>query len=411
LPNTPQPPLHDIAQVINWVMDEGLEGTGFEQLLEQLCLRLVQAGVPLLRANFSMRAHHPEIGAFAYRWKRKDGIIHEQYQRSDNNATLLDDWLKSPLYHLTNSNDPELRHRIIPSEKPYKYPLFNELEQQGGTDYFANRLVFSDQSTRQPGNENAPAMGLLISWTSDGPDGFSDEDLQSLRDVTKPLGLALKSNSNYNMANDLLSAYLGEDAGGRVMSGDYARGSLENIEAVILYFDLQSFTKLSEALDGEDLIELLNDYFGIVVPIIEARGGNVLKFMGDGILAIFAKDKVPAAELTAIRTICDLRDAVAEINKRREKAGLTHTGFSIAVHAGEVLYGNIGSGKRLDFTVIGPAVNTTARFMSMCSNVDQTVIVGSNVAKPVMALRDDLVSLGQYRLRGVADRQELFTLD
>jgi adenylate cyclase len=213
------------------------------------------------------------------------------------------------------------------------------------------------------------------------------------------------------MATDLLSAYLGADAGGRVMSGDYARGSLENIEAVILYFDLQSFTKLSEALDGPDLIELLNDYFGIVVPIIEARGGNVLKFMGDGILAIFSKDKIHGAEINAIKTICDLRTAVAEINTRRQAEGLTHTGFSIAVHAGDVLYGNIGSSSRLDFTVIGPAVNTTARLLSMCSLVDQTVIVGANVARPVMALRDDLVSLGQYRLRGVADRQELFTLD
>lgn len=405
-------PTHDetMTGIVTWILDEGLNGTGFELLLEQLCLRLVNAGVPLMRANFTMRAHHPEIGAFAYRWKRKDGIIHEEYQRAHSDD-VHDDWRASPLYHLINGNDNELRCKIAPSEKPYRYPILNDLEEQGGTDYFATRVEFSDQSTSLHGGDAPSPMGLLTSWACDGVGGFSDRNLADIRAVTKPLGLALKSNSNYNMAADLLSAYLGADAGGRVMSGDYSRGSRENIEAVILYFDLQNFTKLSEALNGEDLIELLNDYFGTVVPIIESRGGNVLKFMGDGILAIFAKDKIPAAELTAIRTICDLRDAVIEVNTRRQAGGLTQTGFSIAVHSGDVLYGNIGSSSRLDFTVIGPAVNTTARLMGMCSLVDQTVIVSSNVAHPVMGLRDDLVSLGQYRLRGVADRQELFTLD
>jgi adenylate cyclase len=399
-----------MAELVTWVMDEGLNGTGFEHLLETLCLRLVSAGVPLMRANFTMRAHHPEIGAFFYRWNREVGITHEKFQRTDS-TDVHDDWRASPLFHLINGNDHELRCKITPSERPYKFPILYDLEEQGGTDYFATRVEFSDQATSFHGDGERSPMGLLVSWACDGSDGFSERDLADIRAVTKPLGLALKSNSNYNMATDLLSAYLGSDAGGRVMSGDYARGSLESIEAVILYFDLQSFTKLSEALDGADLIGLLNDYFGAIVPIIEGRGGNVLKFMGDGILAIFAKDKIPAAELTAIRTICDIREEVDKINIKRQADSLTHTGFSIAVHAGDVLYGNIGSSSRLDFTVIGPAVNTAARLMGMCSLVDQNVIIGANVARPVMALRDDLVSLGKYRLRGVAERQELFTLD
>lgn len=405
-------PTHDetMTALVTWVLDAGLNGTAFEQLLENLCLGLVNAGVPLMRVNFTMRAHHPEIGAFFYRWKREDGITHEKFQRTNSND-VHEDWRASPLYHLINGNDHELRCKITASEKPYKFPILYDLEDQGGTDYFATRVEFPDQSASNQGDGVQSPMGLLVSWASDGPDGFSDIDLADIRAVTKPLALTLKSNSNYNMATDLLSAYLGADAGGRVMSGDYARGSLENIEAVILYFDLQSFTKLSEALDGSDLIDLLNDYFGSVVPIIEARGGNVLKFMGDGILAIFAKDKIPAAELTAIRTICDISKEVDVINTRRQADGLAHTGFSIAVHSGDVLYGNIGSSSRLDFTVIGPAVNTAARLMGMCSLVDQTVIVAANVARPIIALRDDLVSLGQYRLRGVADRQELFTLD
>lgn len=397
-----------IQTLVDWILQEGLDGTPFEPLIEHLCESLVAAGIPLLRGNFSMRAHHPEVGAFAYRWKRKTGIVHETYERSTTAGT---GWEQSPLYKLVHGNDAELRHRLTQAEEPFPFPMFYELKDMGATDYFANQLTFADQSTRIPGDQISTTVGLLASWTSDGPDGFSDADLEDLRRILPPLGLALKSNANHKMASDLLSAYLGADAGGRVLSGDIGRGSLQTIEAVILYFDLQSFTKLSEALDGPEIIEMLNDYFGSVVPIIETRGGNVLKFMGDGLLAIFEKDKVPATELTAIKTIIDLQEAVKEINDRRAKEALTCTGFSIAVHAGEVLYGNIGSSARLDFTVIGPAVNTAARLMGMCSLVDQTVIVAANVARPVMSLRDDLVSLGQYRLRGVADRQELFTLD
>lgn len=397
-----------IRDVGDWILRQGLNGTHFETLIDTLCKRLVSAGLPLLRGNFSMRAHHPEIGAFAYRWKRKTGILHEEYVRD---TTVVTGWDQSPLKALVESNGHELRHRLTPDQEPFDYPMFYDLKEQGATDYFATQLLFADESTWLPTSANRVQMGLLASWTSDHADGFSEEDLDDIRYLLPLLGLALKSNSNYKMADDLLAAYLGGDAGKRVLSGDIGRGSLQNIQAVILYFDLQGFTKLSEALPGEDVIELLNDYFGHVVPIIESQGGNVLKFMGDGLLAIFDKKGVTGAELASIKTIREIEQAFVEINARRSAEGLFCTGFTAAAHAGDVLYGNIGSATRLDFTVIGPSVNTTARISAMTAMVDQTIVIGSNVAKPLLELRDDLVSLGQYRLRGVAERQELFTLD
>ena len=398
-----------IDEIIDWVLQQGLYGTHFEPLLVEMCERLVNAGVPLWRVNFSMRTLHPEIGAFAYRWKRVGGILREDYER----ATVIDPqngWAQSPLKALMESDSFELRHRLTDDDKPFLYPMFDELTEQGATDYFATQVIFDPDITAQTDGE-IPAGGMMISWTADGPNGFSDADLAAIRRLLPAIAMALKSNGMEQMADDLLAAYLGEDAAKRVMSGSIARGSVDTIEAVILYFDLSGFTKLSEALPGPEIIELLNVYFGAVVPLIESRGGNVLKFMGDGMLAIFARDAVPDTEATAVDAICAIRDAVDEISKTRAGDGMAHTGCTMSAHAGTVLYGNIGAPSRLDFTVIGPAVNTAARINAMSAHVDQPIVIGANVARPLLDSRSDLVSLGTYRLRGVTERQELFTLD
>ncbi len=395
-----------LEDLTNWLVQEGLDGTPFDTLIDQLCARLVAGGMPLLRSNISMRAQHPEVGAFAYRWKRKTGMIHEEYVRD---PSIVTGWDASPLKFLIDQGMPEMRCKI-PAKPPFQFPMFAELAAQGATDYFAMQLPFQERKDHPDYGVGDWNTGVLLSWSADGP-GFSDGDLDVLRGVLRPLGLALKSNSNHKMAEDLLAAYLGADAGGRVMSGEFTRGSLQKIEAVIFYFDLSGFTKLSEALDGEAVIELLNAYYGAAVPIIEARGGNVLKFMGDGLLAIFAKGDGRNAEENAVETIREIETGFEALDVSRAEAGLTTTGFTVALHAGEVLYGNIGSASRLDFTVIGPAVNTTARFSGMTANVDQRIVIGADVARPLLNQRTDLVSLGQYRLRGVSDRQELFTLD
>lgn len=398
-----------IGEIIDWVLQQGLYGTHFETLLVQMCEKLVAAGVPLWRVNFSMRTLHPEIGAFAYRWKRELGIEHETFDRAVA-YSVNHDWAVSPLKALMESDQLELRHKLTADQRPFPFPMFDDLLAQGATDYFATQAVFEPEHL-EFSIEEARSGGMVISWTSDGPDGFSDADLDAIRRLMPAVALALKSNGMEQMADDLLAAYLGADAARRVMSGSISRGSVDTIEAVIVYFDLSGFTKLSEALPGPEIIDLLNAYFGAVVPLIEDRGGNVLKFMGDGMLAIFARDSVPNTEATAIDAICAIRDSVADTSKTRAENGLAQAGCTISAHAGTVLYGNIGASSRLDFTVIGPAVNTAARINAMSAHVDQQIVIGSNVARPLLGERSDLVSLGQYRLRGVRDRQELFTLD
>lgn len=396
------------ASICSWLLEQGLAGTPFDTLLETLCQKLVDAGIPLYRSNVSMRAMHPEVGAFAYRWKRTTGMQHEEYVRD---TTVFTGWEHSPLKYLIESPDIEDLHMgLTDADRPFRFPMFEEIAAQGATDYFAQKLAFTNITAEELADPTIIPFGLLLSWSADGP-GFSDADVAVLRQILPSLGLALKSNSNYQTADDLLSTYLGKDAARRVMSGDIIRGSTQGIDAVILMFDLSGFTKLSETLPGKDVVALLNSYYAMVVETIEARGGNVLKFMGDGLLAVFTDEAEDKAGAAAIETVKALRAGMDAINQDREAENLVTTGCTIAVHAGQVHYGNIGGTSRLDFTVIGSAVNTTARLSGMCSHVDQPVVISDRVARPHLKNCPDLVSLGIYRMRGVKDRVELFTLD
>ena len=388
-----------------WIMEKGVQGVGFDELLEGLSRQLLDAGIPVLRVNTAYRALHPVFGAVSHRWHKHRGTEREIFTRS---ATPSEMWLKSPIYHMLDQNVLEFRADPTDPATQDRFPVLGDFHKEGATDYFVLSKVFGPNPERSVEN---PGEGLTISVTSDAPGGFSDQDITDLKGLLPVIAISLHAGSNRQMTVDLLSVYLGEDASLRVMSGEIDRGSTEEIGAVVLLYDLSGFTKLSETLDGPDIIEMLNSYFGMVVREVEQAGGNVLKFMGDGMLAVFAHDPEAEAGRIALDSIQAIRRGMQTLNAERAAAGLTTTGCTMALHAGDVLYGNIGGETRLDFTVIGPAVNTTARIAGMCDPLDQRVVVSDRVARPWVDKRADLVSLGAYRLRGVTERVELYTLD
>ena len=206
-----------------------------------------------------------------------------------------------------------------------------------------------------------------------------------------------------------METYLGRDAGRRVLSGRIMRGFADRIDAVIWFSDLRGFTRITDSAP-EQVIPLLNDYADVIVSAIHAQGGDVLKLIGDGILAIFAAADRANACAAALTAATATRSEVVALNIRRARDGLQVTDMYVGLHVGEVFYGNIGSTERLDFTVVGPAVNETSRIAAMCRSVDQPVLVSEAFAN-VDGMRGRLVSVGRYALRGVAQPQELFTLD
>jgi adenylate cyclase len=211
------------------------------------------------------------------------------------------------------------------------------------------------------------------------------------------------------MAGTLAATYLGRDAGQRVMSGRIVRGVAERISAVLWSSDLHGYTHISDNSPPEQIIPLLNDYAEIVISAVHQHGGDVLKLIGDGTLAIFTAEDRREACVAALAAAAQVRRDAARLKTDRAGAGLATTSVYLALHIGEVFYGNIGSQDRLDFTVIGPAVNEVSRILAMSRSVEQDLLLSESFADALgPEMRRRLVSVGRYALRGVGRPQELF---
>ncbi len=395
-----------IAELSLWLTRQGLAGTSQEDLLRNYCHRLTEVGVPLMRLHVAQRALHPKFGGIGFNWTRDDGISQEMYEHQE---TPVDAWLQSPFYAMMADGGWEFSSTFNDADKS-RFPLLADLAGMGATEYFASALLFTSASFN-PVDPDDPGEGMLISWTTDRECGFCPQDKALLSAILPSLGLALKSSANRQMATDLMQVYLGRDAGKRVLSGEIQRGSSRAIDAVICLFDLKGFTSLAEQLPGTELIDMLNDYFGIAVGVIQGHGGNILKFMGDGILTMFDLGTIEEDAKAALNASSELQAKIRERNLERAAEGLPVADFTLALHAGEILYGNIGSENRLDFTVIGPTVNLTARISGMHASVGQSIIVSEHVRKAANgSTGHDLVSVGRYMLRGVSEPVELFTI-
>ena len=395
------------SEITDWLLQQGLDSLSQHELLEGYCLKLLGFGMPLMRLHVAQQAVHPLYGGIGFDWYRDAGASQQRY----DHEPAPQRWMQSPLYFMLDTHTFELRKNLTNLEEDCPFPLLVELKEGGGTDYLAVALLFEKWDIQeQQVDPLAPPEGALLSWTSDAANGFSEDDIVTIKQSLPALGLALKSAASQQVAKDLLGVYLGEDAGNRVLSGEIERGSLQQMNAVICYFDLTGFTSLSEETPGPALIEMLNDYFGVVVSLIESNGGNVLKFMGDGVLAIFGQDDLQVATQSALKSATEIRNRVRKNNIARKAEGLPFTDFTLALHLGEVFYGNIGSETRLDFTVIGPAVNLTARISGMHKSVGRRIIVSDAVVQASKSNDHDLVSLGRYMLRGVSKPLELFTI-
>ena len=383
-----------ITAICKWVTDTALTSASPEALVAGLCHRLNEAGVAVFRANIAIRPIHPVHGALAYRWQRGKGAEFEVF----NHATIEKAWVNSPYFYMHQNKLVELHQSLQGPEASMQFALFETLRDQGGTDYFGASISFEPGTMAASFDADAPRNVIRCSWVSDAPTGFTPSDLGALRQVMSPLALALAAKTAQRIAHDLMGIYLGADAGERVLSGEIGLGTVTSMRTAILYIDLTGFTGLSETLPGEEIIAMLNDYFAAVVPVIDRYGGQVLKFMGDGMLAIFSELGDGASRVNALDAVAEIETVVDQVNEGRKAAGQPVTNFTAALHAGQVLYGNIGAPERLDFTVIGPAVNTAARMLEMCKALDRRVLVSELVATTALPERPRLLSLGQYGL-------------
>ena len=397
----------DTDRLVAWLVRRGLEGTTEPELLRLFCEKCGAAGLPINRGLMFMDTLHPVHEGRIFRWRNDGGEDANpvlDYGPS-NQGEVAAAWQRSPFFHLVQTGGEEMRRRIGFGE-PADYLIIQEMKDAGHTDYVLFVHPFTAEGT-------IGEMDCFYSaWSTRHPEGFSEANIAALRRLAPALGLAAKSASLARIAATLADVYLGHDAGRMVMEGRIQRGIADRIEAVLWFSDLRSFTAITDTARPVEIIPLLNDYADAVITSIQQAGGDVLKLIGDGTLAIFRADDRGTACTNALRAEAEMRRRVSELNERRKAEERPTTSVYVGLHVGAVFYGNIGSVDRLDFTVVGPAVNETSRIASMCRSVDRPLLISSAFAAALPDKeRSDLVSVGRFALRGVGRAQDLFTLD
>jgi len=381
---------------VPWLVHDAWKAKSTKELVGRFAVTLVEAGMPLSRLRLMIQTLNPQLFALAYTWLQDTGEVTE-YQAT-HAGMQSSQFRDSPFAVILNGEGGVRRRLDVPNPK-LDYPILKDLVEEGATDYVAMPLLFSD------GQIN------IITLVSHEPGGFSTEDLGHLHEVLPNLSRQLEAHAQRVSSLTLLKTYLGGNAGERVINGLVKRGDGENTHAVIFFSDLRGSTVLAESLPREDYLAALNQYFDSMAGAVMEHGGEVLKFIGDAVLAIFPIDdpdcRHPAACASALAAVREAEQRIAAFNAERLEKGQQPLGFGIALHRGDLTYGNIGSEHRLDFTVIGSAVNEASRIEDMSKTLDTPVVVSSRFADSVPG---DLVSLGTHELRGFRDAQEIFTL-
>ncbi len=385
-----------IDRAFRWLLRDGRQQPNSGELLQGFCRELTEGGFPLMRAFVAKPTLHPQIASIAYRWARAKPII-EAFTR-EHDIWQSDQYLRSPMA-LIYAGEPMIRRRLFGPDLRLDFPILEDLLAEGATDY----AIF--------GLRRGDGRPLAVtSIATDAPGGFSDEQFYGFQSLLPLLSLIVEAIETRLTAKSLLEIYLGADAGRRVMGGLIRRGESVTIAAAIWQCDLRDFTAMSNQLPRDEVLAILNDYFDAVTRPVLAHGGEILKFIGDSVLAIFPmKDDLDRDDKcrVALTAAEEALEAMRDVNELRASAGKAPLGIGIGLHAGSVSYGNIGSQTRLDFTVIGPAVNLAARITGLCRPLNQRLLASRAFASPCGS---KLVPLGHYPMHGFDQPQEVYGL-
>src|SRR5262245_8456599 len=370
-------------------MTDAREIAGPNEFLAAFALRLRDAGIDVTRITTGVPMLHPQIASFSGLWQLGKGVSERQFRLGGR----LDVLLNSPINIAYHGGGP-VRCRMTGPPSEDEFPIVKDLRAEGFSDYLVLALPFADGSHK------------ALSFATNRPAGFDPRDVARFEALVPAFAFNLEIQALRRTARTLLDTYVGRQAGGRVLEGQIQRGMGETIRAVIWLCDLRGFTSLSERLPRDVLIETLNQYFGPMCDAVETAGGEVLKFIGDAMLAIFpvTEEPTPACR-QALAAAGAAQAALTTANRERAAADLPPINYGIALHVGEVMYGNIGGDTRLDFTVIGPAVNLTARIEALCSQLRQQLLLSADfVTAGGVAARE----VGEFALDGVAAKQRIF---
>jgi adenylate cyclase len=382
-----------LQKLIDWLVDGARSAPNPPQMMTEACERMVAAGLPLWRVGVFIRTLHPDIAGRNLVWRPGAEVV---VGTADYDMIDSDEFRHSPLA-LVFGEGREIRARMDgPDAK--RFPLFDDLREEGVTEYIALPLMQVDSTVH------------ASSWTTRQPGGFTEVQIKAIRALIPPLSRLIEVTRLRFMSTILLDTYVGNRAGERIMRGHIRRGHAESMQAAIWLSDLRGFTALSDRLPAETVVDILNQYFDCQVSAIATHGGEVLKFMGDGLLAVFPIDEYVGDAGKACASVLEAaREARANVEAMQFPIGETieRFRFGVALHVGRVLYGNIGGGNRLDFTCIGPAVNLAARLEKMAGRLHRTVVASNAFAEACPGGWEDL---GEFPIAGFSKAERVYGL-
>ena len=400
----------DLIPLHAWLIEAGTNDVAAETLFDGFCERLVAAGVPIARGFLSIAGLHPLRRAYSLTWNCGRIVEVTDFGHSTMTTAV---WQTSPFRHMLETKTRRLHRRLVGDDAVLDFEVLREFRDAGMSEWLALMYGFGWSAALPVTNQ----FGVILSWTTSAAvgrsNGWSAVELAAIEELSGTLALAIKGNTAPAAAHDLLAAYLGGDAADRVSAGQVQRGSVSRIVAAILCADVRGFTNFAEDTAPEEVTRRLNGIFDCLGDPVRAAGGEILKFLGDGVLAVFLPpDGANVAVVTpaALAAAREILARVEALNATETAAGNPPLSLNIALHAGEVTYGNIGTADRLDFTVIGPAVNQAARLEKLCKELGTPILISQSFVQAAHAVREQLSSVGRHPLRGVREAQEVFTI-
>ena len=391
-PTLPTPAAQAEEGVLHWLTNETHDQRFIDNIFAEMCLRLQAAGLPLKRATLHVLIHHPQWLGARFMWE--DGKHEAEISGVDYDVRSRSEYIGSPANELQDGA-AEVRENLTrdPAARR-KHAVYDEMRARGLTDYVAWPLY------------HTLGKRHLVTFATDRPGGFEGAHIASLKRLLPVLALVSEIRIKNRLARTLLETYVGTHAGELILAGATRRGTGTTVRAAILICDLRDFTKISDNWPRDDVIDLLNDYFDAMSEPIAKHGGEILKFIGDGLLAIFPLSQ-PEAGANLLHAVTEARAAMAALNERNKGQGRAPLNYGIGAHVGDVMYGNIGSHSRLDFTVIGPAVNMASRLEALTKQLGRTVLLSRAFADLVDG-KFELERVGEQAVRGFSEPVELF---
>lgn len=405
-----------VLEMRRWLLDDGrfIQGTGAFD--EAFVVKLRALGLPIKRFTTGIPSLHPQVDSFSTLWEEGKGLTFREFKRAapeepaqgarrgetasrEEKGTAGGQLEGSPIEAVYESGRT-VRHRLEDGPRGNEYSLLTEMRDEGHTDYLAVPIHFSDRSIK------------VATFATARSGGFSDVDVEVLEEICSDFGLIIETRYLRHLAGTLVNTYVGPVAGQRVLDGEIKRGMGETIRAAIWFCDLKDFTSLSELLPEAQTLDLLNDYFDVVTRAVESQQGEVLKFIGDAVLAIFIpnddEDEADTESVAVVRALAAAKQCLGDMamrNEERQASERQEITLGLALHFGNVHFGNVGGEKRLDFTVIGAAVNLASRIEGLTRELERPLLVSSEFA----ALHpDSFEALGEFAFKGVSEKRSVY---